>query len=444
MKCWICQATNWESFGDINPERELLCCKDCGALAYRVDPSKEEEIKNYYRHHYRPAPNIMNLITTGHKRAYIELFLKEFLATKTNAIIHRPMVCGDVGCATGYIPHWLRSIGHKATACELTMTYRRFAEHFYGVPVTEELETKHRYDLITIYHVLEHLMEPDKKLAHYVSLLAPGGHILVSVPEWLDTLEESSGSLSAEFSHLFHKDHINVFTSNSIKNLFNHAGLEIVKEDHAIYGQTYLLRKGENVLANLTKAEDYVEVMAKVRKQKEAMELFSARKTDEAIRAWPKYPDAWVRKIHEDFSKDRTKQSDTFLEAFKVLPDNLRLKLSFGTWLYMGEELESALKVFHEIIRFRPNEDIFVFMGWAYAKLNRNAEAIQWFGRAAEMNPMKWGEAMNAIAKCAVSIPCWEERAEAEAKSALFKKFKPVAALADPLMEGVGAEAKGG
>ena len=433
MKCWSCTAENWESFGDINPERELLVCKECGALAYRVDPSKEEEIKNYYRHQYRPAPNIMNLITTAHKRAYIEQFLSEFLATKTRSILGRPMVCGDVGCATGYIPHWLRSLGHKATACELTVTYRRFAEHFYQVPVTEELEPKHKYDLITIYHVLEHLMEPDKKLAHYASLLADDGHMLVSVPQWLDTLEEASGSPIQDFKGLFHKDHINVFTDTSLKNLFAHAGLAIVKEDHLTYGQTYLLKKCEPI--KTTKVEDWKEAAAKVRQQKLAIEAFASKKLDEAIALWPKFPDAWIRKIHEDFTKDRVKQADTFAEAFKVLPENLRLKLSYATWLYMGEELEEALRGFHHIVHYRPNEDIFIFMGWAYAKLGRNQDAIQWFARAAEMNPMKWAEAMNAIAKCAVQLPCWEERAMEEAKQALFKQAKPKAELKDPVME---------
>lgn len=438
MKCWACTAENWESFGDINPERELLVCKECGALAYRVDPSKEEEIKNYYRHQYRPAPNIMNLITTAHKRAYIEAFLSDFLKTKTYSIIGRPMVCGDVGCATGYIPHWLRSLGHRATGAELTVTYRRFAEHFYSVPVTEELTPKHKYDLITIYHVLEHLMEPDKKLSHIASLLAENGRILISVPRWLDTLEEASGSPIQDFKGLFHKDHINVFSETSLKNVIARAGLEIEKEDQITYGQTYLVKKASNPTE--IKREDWRKVMVMVRTQKAAIEAFAARRIDEALALWPRFPDAWIRKIHEDFTKDRQKQADTFAEAFKVLPENLRLKLSYATWLYMGEELEEALKGFHHIIQYRPNEDIFIFMGWAYAKLGRNQDAMQWFARAAEMNPMKWAEAMNAIAKCAVAVPCWEERAMEEAKQALFNKAKPKAELKDPIMEGAGAE----
>lgn len=429
MTCYSCEAQDWESFGEIHPEGELLCCKACGALAYRVDPAKEEETKEYYRKFYRPAPNVMNLITTAHKRAYIEAFLTDFL----KAAGDKRLVCGDVGCATGYIPHWLRSRGHKATGCELTMTYRRFSEHFYSVPVTEELDPKHKYDLITIYHVLEHLIEPDKKLAHYASLLAEGGRILVSVPEWLRNVEEGSGAQISGFNTLFHKDHINVFTEKSLKNLFSRAGLKIEKEDHVVYGQTYLLSRAEPGAA--LHRDDYKAVMEHVRLQKQAIELFMQNKCKEAIALYPKFPDAWIRLIHGDSMKDRTKQADLFNEAMKVLPENAKLKLSFATWLYMGEELAQALACFDELLAIKPNEDLYIFRGWALAKLGRRDAAMESFNQAAVMNPMKWAEAMNAIAKCAVEIPCWEERAIEEAKHAIFAKsgIKPI--LTDPAMK---------
>lgn len=439
MNCYSCAQQNWESFGDINKERELLCCKNCGALAFRVDPSKEEETKEYYRHQYRPAPNVMNLITTAHKRAYIDNFLSDFLRERDRSVTGRPLVCGDVGCATGYIPQWLRAKGHKATGCELTVTYRRFAEHFYSVPVTEELDPAHKYDLITIYHVLEHLIAPDAKMKHYASLLADGGRILVSVPEWMRNIEEGSGATISGFDVLFHKDHINVFTERSLKNLFARAGLTVEKEDHAVYGQTYFLKAGTPT--DEIMREDYRTVMDHVRMQKAAIDLFMQGKIREALRVYPRFPDAWIRLIHGDSAKDRNKQGDLFNEAFQVLPDNLKLKLSFATWLYMGEELQQAVAAFDELLAIKPGEDVYIFRGWALAKLGRRQEAMESFNAAAVMNPMKWAEAMNAIAKCAVELPCWEERAVEEAKKALFAQsgIKPV--LTDPVMrESAGAK----
>lgn len=436
MHCYSCGQQNWESFGDIHKERELLCCKSCGALAFRVDPSKEEEIKEYYRKVYRPAPNVMNLITTAHKRAYIDAFLSDFL----HAAEGKHLVCGDVGCATGYIPQWLRSLGHKATGSELTITYRRFAEHFYSVPVAEELDARHKYDLITIYHVLEHLMAPDAKMQHHAGLLADGGRMLVATPEWLRQIEEGSGAVISDFATLYHKDHINVFSENSIKNLFSRVGLKIEKEDHVVYGQTYLLSRG--TAGDVLHRDDYKAVMEHVRLQKSAIEAFARGDLREAVRLYPKFPDAWIRMIHGEHMKDRAKQADLFADAMRLMPDNAKLKLSFATWLYMGEELEKALACFNDLLKIKPNEDLFIFRGWALAKLGLREAAMESFNRAAVMNPMKWAEAMNAIAKCAVELPCWEERAVEEAKAALYAKsgVKPI--LQDPVMTGpAGAKA---
>ena len=87
------------------------------------------------------------------------------------------------------------------------------------------------------------------------------------------------------------------------------------------------------------------------------------------------------------------------------------------------------------MLAIKPNEDLYIFRGWALAKLGRRDAAMESFNQAAVMNPMKWAEAMNAIAKCAVEIPCWEERAIEEAKHAIFAKsgIKPI--LTDPAMK---------
>ena len=176
MICYVCASDNWYPVtvdrqvpggvpGETKPSpihstSKIIVCKNCGNACHEVDVTTEEKLKDFYRKEYRACPDTRNLMTTTRKLNYVMVFLRDFLKDKKGLVI------GDVGCATGYLVNAFRQLGHRATGSELTLTYRRFAEHYYGVPVTEELETKHRYDLIVIYHVLEHLMEPDKKLAH--------------------------------------------------------------------------------------------------------------------------------------------------------------------------------------------------------------------------------------------------------------------------------------
>jgi SAM-dependent methyltransferase len=420
--------------GDINPEKELLVCRTCGTVAYRTDPMDAEKVKEYYRYAYRPAPTHANLITTTNKQNYVRLALESFFK-KWKEVNDRPAVIGDIGCATGYLVSYFRKLGHKATGCELTLSFRRFAEHFYGIPVPEELEKKHKYDLLTMYHVLEHIPQPDVKLKEYVDMLADDGHFFISVPEWFDTLEEASGSPITDFTHLFHKDHINVFSKQSCQNLFAKAGLEIVDEDHTQYGQTYLLKKSDPVktLVNF-KNEDWQQRAKEIRTIKEAIDAFKRKDTKLAISLWPKFPEAHIQQILGENSKEPDLQRDMWVQVKEILEGNPRMTLSLGMWLYQQKEYDKALEVFNGLTQVRPNSDIYVFMGWCFDEMGDFKRAMQYFSKACELDPRKWAEMNNRICALAVKLPTWDEVATEEFQKKVMDKadFKPT--LKDPAM----------
>lgn len=435
MQCFICDNQNWNKMPEMNPERILQVCKTCGNVAYHVEPDAEEKMKQYYRVDYRPAPNVANLITSNHKQFYIRQFLRDYLKDK------KGLVCGDVGSAIGYIPAMFRKLGHRATGCELTILYRRFSEHFYGVPLTEELDDRYQYDLITIYHVLEHMIEPDKKLLKYRNLLKPDGRILVSTPEWFNILEEASGSNMVSFIHLFHKDHINVFSAESIKNLFRKCGLEVEKEDHITYGQTYFLKRTEG-LAPMEKGdhfsysvEAWKEKVELIGKAKKAIELYLQKKYIEAWETWPKFPEAYISIIYDTYLKTPDHQERTFKTALDLMPDSSRLRISYAHWLFMRENFKEAYHQFGWMMNNRPSEDTMMYMGWCSAHLGNPKEAIAWCLQSCDANPVKWTEAMNWVCQQTIQMPTWDERATQEIKNKLFEGAAPKLVPADPIME---------
>lgn len=416
MKCYICEKEDWFSFEKMNPARELLICKECGNMAYKIEDGEDEKIKKYYESkEYRRGPSVTNLITTQHKLNYIRVFLADYLKGRHGATV------GDVGAATGYLVRWLRNLGHKATGSEWGLEYRRFSEHYYGAPLTRELSTKPKYDLITMYHTLEHMIKPDDKLKHYVSLLKDDGHMFISCPEWLNHLEEASGTAMKSWDHLFHKDHINVFTEQSLKNLFLICGLEIVKEDHLQYGQTYLLKKIKPKQLPIT-PEKWEEVRDKVIVQKQAIDLYLHKRHKEAVELWPAFPEAWNMIIFQENQKDPEEQERIFIDGFKIMGGNLRFKQYYATWLYQNQRYEDALKVFTELMEIRPNEDYIMYIGWCYNFLGNKSKAMNCFNKSLELNPLKWNEANIHACAIANSMPTWEERAIEEFKKAAVKK----------------------
>ena len=82
----------------------------------------------------------------------------------------------------------------------------------------------------------------------------------------------------------------NTFSEQAILNLLK--DFTIVKEDHELYGATYLLQLSEKP-AEIVK-EDYKEVITRLTNQKKAIDLVSQKQHEEALTVWSDYPDAHI------------------------------------------------------------------------------------------------------------------------------------------------------
>jgi SAM-dependent methyltransferase len=84
---------------------------------------------------------------------------------------------------------------------------------------------------VTLWHVLEHLDDPGAALAHVATLLAPGGMLVVGVP--------NAGSAQARIGRdrWFHLDlprHRTHFTPAGLRALLERRGFTVLREEHAL------------------------------------------------------------------------------------------------------------------------------------------------------------------------------------------------------------------
>lgn len=420
MVCFICDAQDWRKL-DLHRQIPMQVCKRCGLLCHDVEPQDENKLKAYYRNEYKPVLGPPAIITAGNKLNYVAKFLEPFLADK------KGLLCADVGAATGYIPNYLRSRGHRVTGSEWTLANRRLCEALYGIPLAEDLPEK-QYDLLSMYHVLEHLVEPDKKLRRYAGMLADGGHMFVSTPEWLSLLHEASGSplrggpngdAQSSFENLFHKNHINLFTERSLKNLFGKVGLMVVQEDRECYGQTYLMKRGA---VKPYEPEDWQQIEFKVRKQREAMELYFRNQFAEAVKVWPPFPEAWIGLIFGAYGKDPERQNDMLSQVDRQARNSWRFMSAEAQWLAKQDRLEEALRLCDRVCQVRFMVDILYMMGELLTRMGRHREAMMTFMKCAQMQPHRWMECWNWVIHNATKIPTWDEKGLAEAQKMLMEQ----------------------
>lgn len=143
-----------------------------------------------------------------------------------------PMLPGkrllDFGCGPGGF--LLRARNTAAEVCGLEPEQRlksHFAHH--GLQVVEGTKdlADRKFDLITAFHVVEHLPDPRAVLRELATLLADGGQIVIEVPNSDDALLTLYRSAAfAQFTYW--SQHLFLFNPSTMRALVAQAGLRLV------------------------------------------------------------------------------------------------------------------------------------------------------------------------------------------------------------------------
>lgn len=95
----------------------------------------------------------------------------------------------------------------------------------------EDYESEELYDVITLWHYLEHDYTPQKTIEKLYQLLKPGGKIIIEVPDY----KSITARKQKEFWQGWHSPrHISLFSKKSFEVLFNSQQWKII--DHKRYG----------------------------------------------------------------------------------------------------------------------------------------------------------------------------------------------------------------
>ena len=144
----------------------------------------------------------------------------------------------DVGCSTGYLGKALMNNGCTVDGVEVDPEAAEVARGHLRRVIDLDLDrddlaealTGEQYDRIVLADVLEHLMRPGAVLEAAVGLLAPGGKIVISVPNVAHgalRLSLLQGRWAYRDTGLLDRTHIRFFTRASIVELVHEAGLQV-------------------------------------------------------------------------------------------------------------------------------------------------------------------------------------------------------------------------
>lgn len=133
----------------------------------------------------------------------------------------------DIGAGTGDFLVMAKKNGWDITGFEPSDKARKIAESK-GVAFTGQLSDieSHTADVVTMWHVLEHVPDIEAHIAELKRILKPDGVIIIAVPNYKSFDAQHYGVFWAAYDvprHLWH------FSKTSIKRLFERQGIELVK-----------------------------------------------------------------------------------------------------------------------------------------------------------------------------------------------------------------------
>jgi len=132
----------------------------------------------------------------------------------------------DVGCSTGFVVEAARDKGWEAIGIDLNPSAIEFGRSrgldLRTVALEEAGFAPRTFDAVSLFDVLEHLLDPARTLRACTNLLAPGGILFLYVPNF-DSASRLLMGANAHFIWPTH--HLNYYTPATIRDLMVRHGL---------------------------------------------------------------------------------------------------------------------------------------------------------------------------------------------------------------------------
>lgn len=364
MRCCICESTDkWKCVDEYRViAKGMHICMGCGFVSYPSLYKTEKEIIEFYRQDYRRKPSIGNLYTGNRKLLFHDIFLRPVFDEWKKKGIEAPVI-GEVGSAYGLFLNWIRATFFPKAelhGTELTTGFKRVAFHEYGLNLKDDLDPNVKYDMICSYKVAEHQMDVDKKLLQYKNMLKEDGLLYISVPTWFDRLTNFGMDGTIDLEYYYDPSHINVWTRKLFESLLKKVGLEVIKYNDTLYGDTYLCKRNDELMLEARAVETPSKVIEMMAKIKKAYEHFSKHEYKEAIEAWPRFPLGWANyyennralfhkngnpnfeDIFNHFCKPFLELCPTEVDAYRFAAD---LNMRYDRYPHAIEYLQKALSM---------------------------------------------------------------------------------------------------
>lgn len=252
--CPVCGSDNFSDLvkcNDFLVSREVFSIQKCNKceFAFTQDFPDEKEIGRYY-----DAPEYISHTDSdkGLINSLYHLARKIALQSKVKLVLkYAPAKTGtllDIGCGTGYFLNAVKDKKWLVTGIEKSDTTREYAHKKFDLNVQDadylnEIRPKTK-DIITLWHVLEHLEHLNDTMNILNNILKDDGTLLIALPN----KESSDAKFYNEFwaaydvpRHLWH------FSPSDFDKLASKHGFKIIEKKNMPFDPFYISMLSEKI-----------------------------------------------------------------------------------------------------------------------------------------------------------------------------------------------------
>jgi SAM-dependent methyltransferase len=234
--CPICATPDAPGFADASDRLfgiapgvfRLYRCLSCACIFQHPLPDAAA-VASYYPNEYwwtEDRGSVLSRALSRMERAYRELVARDHVWFLERCATGAGRSLLDIGCGSGTFLHLAERRGFLPHGMDVSARAVAAAQEQYRLPVRQGgigSDAWHgcEFDIISMFHLLEHLPEPGKAIAYAGGLLKPGGSLILQVP---NSASVQARIFGARWYGLDVPRHLINFTPRALERLLGDAG----------------------------------------------------------------------------------------------------------------------------------------------------------------------------------------------------------------------------
>lgn len=185
--CPACDSSVWKSVFDVTDHSishetfRLIKCEGCGLIATSPRPD-DDKLGDYYKSekyisHSGTSKGFVNAI-------YLQA--RNYALSWKHRIINKlteKKTILDFGCGTGEFLQFMQQKGWAVSGMEPSSIARDKAEKLISKQIyTSEEAITGQHDIVSLWHVLEHISNPDQTISKLKSVMSENASLIIAVP----------------------------------------------------------------------------------------------------------------------------------------------------------------------------------------------------------------------------------------------------------------------